>query len=885
MIRTALHLYRGLLRLLPEDLYRAHGEEMAELFAEELRAAQARGIGASLLACVGAVWDLIRHAPREHLRRRRHHRRPKDHTMKSVFVDVRFALRSFARQKGATALILLTLTLAVAANGAVFTLLDGVFFRPFPFPNPERLVYLNERAPRWNLEYVNINYPDFHAWRENTTAFEAMALFATTNVNVSDGATAERIPGLRVTHDFSTTLGLRPVLGRTFTPAEDRPDPPHVVVIGYGLWQTRFAGARDVVGRTIRINSEPHEIVGVLPPEAEFPGDVALWLPLGGDPAQSWQSYAFDGVARMRPGISLAQAERDLLQAHAPIFAERDTGRVVTPFVMPLRDRMVGDFRVLGGSLSAAVLLVLLIACANVAGAMLARSVFRQREMGIRMAMGATGRRLTRQLLTESFVLAVVAGVAGTLLGVAGVRTLVASMEVSLPGWVRLDGTVRAALFGVSMVLGTALLFGLFPALQARRLDVRGALSSGGGRLSGTVPQRRLLDGLVIAEVALAAILLVAGGLLLRGYNRLLDVEPGFRTDGVMSFGIVPPSVRYPGTASLQALYGSLLERLGAIPGVEHAGAVTCPPLTCHWGYFMVAEGQDPPRPGEPDPVILVRVATSEYFAAAGTPLVHGRFFTETEGDTVGFRPMVVNETYARRFWPGEASPVGRRVRFSGDTANHWLTVVGVTRDERHYGLHEPPRPGAYVPLRAWGNAQSMRFVVSTVANVEALYEPVRRAVRELDPELPVYQLRTMRQALDQSLAPRRMVVIALAFFGALALILSVSGVYAVVSYVAGRRRHELGIRMALGARRGQVVRMVVGHGLRLVLVGLVLGVPAALASARFLSSLLEGLSSRDAITYAAVIAVLVVTGAIAALIPARRALSVAPTVALSDEA
>lgn len=510
MSRSARRLYRLLLRLLPGDLYRAHGEEMAELFEGELAAARARGRGAALLTSLIAVWDLIRGAPREHLRRRRHCR-PREHPMQAVFGDLRFALRTFSRQKGATAVILLTLTLAVAANGAVFTLLDGLFFRPFPFPSPERLVHLNERAPRWNLEYVGINYPDFHVWRQHTTSFEAMALVQPTNVNISDGVTAERVRGAFVTHDFAATLGVRPVLGRTFTAEEDRPNPPDVVVIGYGLWQTRFGGARDVIGRSFRVNSEPHEIIGVLPPQATFPGEVALWLPAGGDLAQTWQSYSWDGVARLKPGVTLAQAERDLLQAHAAIFAERDTGRVVTPFVIPLRDRFVADFRVMGGALGAAVVLVLLVACANVASAMLARAVFRQREMGIRMAIGASGQRLTRQLLTESLVLAAIAGLAGTVVGVWGVRALVASAEGVLPLWVRLGGTVRAALFGVSVVLGTAVLFGLFPSLQARRVDLRSALSSG-ARTSGSVPQRRMLDALVIVEVMLAAVLLVAGG-------------------------------------------------------------------------------------------------------------------------------------------------------------------------------------------------------------------------------------------------------------------------------------------------------------------------------------------------------------------------------------
>lgn len=293
----------------------------------------------------------------------------------------------------------------------------------------------------------------------------------------------------------------------------------------------------------------------------------------------------------------------------------------------------------------------------------------------------------------------------------------------------------------------------------------------------------------------------------MRGYDRLLDVSPGFQLDGIASFGVVLPQARYPDRFAEAALYDRVLERLRALPGVESAAAITCPPLTCHLGNFMQAEGQAVPRPDEPNPVTLVRVATGDYFRSVGTPLVHGRFYSDAEGDTVGNRPIVVNESFARRFWPGEANPVGRRVKFQGDAADQWFTIVGVTRDERHYGLHEPPRPGIYVSMRSWigiSSTSSMRFVARTRGDPEALFAGMRRVVAELDPELPVYQVQTMRQALDRSLAPRRLVVTALALFGAIALVLAVTGVYAVVSYVVGRRRHELGIRVALGAQRGR---------------------------------------------------------------------------------
>ncbi len=880
-----LRFYRILIRLLPEGFRLQHEDEMVDLVRQELDSARRRGFVAFCATAMAITWDVVRHAPYEHWRRR-HLPRPRERSMQSFLSDLRFAVRAFSRQKGATAMILLTLTLAVAVNSTVFALLDGLFFRPLAFPQPERLVYLNEEAPKWNLDYTGINYDDFLAWREHTTSFAAMGLFDETQFNVSDGTSAERIDGARITYDLPDALGLHPLLGRTFTKDEDRPDPPAVAVIGYGLWQSRFAGARDVVGRTIRINSVSTTIIGVMPPAAEFPGSVKLWTPLGEKPNQQGQSYAYDGVARLNPGVTIEAAHTDLDQAQDIIWRQRDSSHVVVPRIMPLREKYVGQMRVMGRTLGAAVVLVLLIACVNVAGAMLARSVFRRAEMGIRMALGASGRRVARQMLTESLLLAMVAGIAGMALGWWGLRLLVASAPNELPAWARFTLDARSLGFAVSVVLVTAILFGLVPALQARRLDLRAALSSVGTRTTASVPQRRLLDALVAIEVALAAVLLVGGGLLVRGYRNLTSVETGFRVDGVAGFGVALPKVKYADGFAQRAFFESVQERLKALPGVVAAGAISCPPLTCHWGGFMEAEGQPPLAAGQPDPVILFRVASGSYFAAMGTPLVHGRFYRDREGDPDGFMPIVVNQSFVRRFWPTGTDPIGKRVRFRGDTAAHWRTVVGVTTDERHYGLDQPPRPGVYIPLEAirkTDDVNSMRFTVYTHGDPATLLGSMRHAIQELDPELPVYDPGTMRDKLDKSLVRQRTLVGALTLFAALALLLAVSGVYAVVSYVVGRRRHELGIRMALGAQQAQVLGLVLRHGLRVVAIGLVIGIPAALASSRILSTLLVGITQRDPVTYLLVVAVLIATGVAAALVPARRAATMAPTSVLSD--
>ena len=807
--------------------------------------------------------------------------------MRSFISDLRFAIRSFARQPGTTALVVLTLALGVAANTAVFAIVDGVFLRPFPFPQPDRLVYLNERAPSWNLEFTNINYPDFHTWRQRARAFDGMALFGNASVNLADATGADRADGLVVTYDFPKVLGIRPVLGRTFTPEEDVPDGPRVVVIGYGLWQTRLGGDPDVIGKPLRINSVPHSIIGVLPPEAEFPGDVQFWLPLGGDPNQPYGSYSYDGIARMKPGVTVEQARADLMNAHAPIWAASDTARVVSPRLDALREQFASNYRVMGKVLGAGAALVLLIACANVAGAMLARAIFRRREMAVRMALGANARRVGRQLITESLALAAIAGLIGTLVGRWGLRALVVAAPDQLPGWVQLQADARTVAFSIVVVLLTATIFGLAPAMQPRRQNLAGSLAWGGGaRASGSLPQRRLLDALVVIEVALALVLMAGSGLLLRAYANLSDMDPGFRPEGVTTFRLSLPRAKYADAFAVERFFSSLVERLEASPGVMRAGVVTCLPFTCHEGNFLQPEGAQPRGDGS-NPVVLSRVASPGYFATMGIRLAHGRFFEPKEGSANGPRPVIVNEEFARAKFPDVANPVGRRIVWNGDTVvARKMTIVGVVRDVKHYGLATPMRPGIYLSTQVIDTAATRRsfgVAVRSSADPASVAATARTIVRQMDPELPLIDMRTAEAAVAKSIAPRRAMAFAFVAFGFIALGLAVGGIYAVLSYVVARRRQEIGIRMALGARRGQVVRLVVRQGLRLVALGVAIGLPLALAATGSLSTLLVGVSPRDPITFGAAIALLAITAVFSALVPARRAAGVDPKTALGD--
>ena len=520
--------------------------------------------------------------------------------------------------------------------------------------------------------------------------FESIALWTSASINLSDGSGAERVDGLSVTYDFPDVLGIKPVLGRTFTKEEDGPTPSRVIAIGYGLWQTRFNGARDVVGQTLRVNSVPHTIIGVLPQAAEFPGNTKFWLPLNGDPNQLGGSYAFEGLGRMKPGVTVEQARADLMFAHEPIWAASDTVHTVSPRVDGLRERFVTDFRAMGKALGAGALLVLLIACANVAGAMLARSIFRRREVAIRMALGASARRVGRQLLTESLALAAIAGIAGTLLGRWGVQALIVAAPDQIPGWVELQAGGRTIVFAAFVIVVTALVFGLVPAMQHRRENVALSLAVGGGgtRSSVALPQRRMLDALVVVEIALALVLLAGSGLLVRAYANLRNTDPGFRAAGVTTFRLSLPRQKYANGRVQRQFYETLTERLRAIPGMQSVGIVTCLPMDCHWGGFMRAEGAPPPSADGSNPVVLLRNASPGYFETMGIRLARGRFFAEGEGDSQHLRPVVVNEQLVRQLWPGVADPIGRRMSHLGDTSStRWMTVVGVVKDVRHYGL------------------------------------------------------------------------------------------------------------------------------------------------------------------------------------------------------
>jgi predicted permease len=803
--------------------------------------------------------------------------------------DLRYALRSLTRQKTATALVLLMLSLGIAANVAVFSLVNGLFLRPFAFPDQDRLVFINETAPKWNLEIVGINYPDFHTWREGVKLFEGIAIWDGNSFNLSTSTGAERIRGARVTHDFGKVLGIRPILGRDFLPEEDRPKGPPVVLITEGVWRERFGGREDVVGQTLKLDGVVRTIVGVMPPDADFPANARVWVPLQGDPNQPWQDYSYNGVGRMKPGVTIAAAHDDLLRAHEPVWTKRDKEKAVSPFARSLREEWVRDFTSAAQALTAAVALLLLVACANVASLMLARALARRREMGIRLALGAGRVRIVRQLFVENVVLAFVGAALGLALGQWALKLLLARVPDQLPHFASFGVDQRVVGFAILASMATVILFGWAPALHASRGDLRSAVHAATGGTTASPRGKRTLWFLVAGEFALAALLLVCAGLLMRAFDRARDVDPGFRTDGVLVFSVSLPEASYPKEEQRLAFWDRLEPRMSALPGVQSAGLITCAPLGCHWGNFFAIEGVER-KPGESVPVTLLRYASATYFQTMGIRLKSGRFFDGRDGrepqpeDPTRRSPRVaiVNESFVKTFWPTVADPVGRRFKFNDDGAP-WMTVVGVVRDIRHYGLERPMRPGVYFPLPA-NPVSTLTVALRTSGDAGALAGSARAAIRDLDAELPMFQVRTMEEALQRSLTVRAAYSWMLGVFALLALVLALGGAYGVASYLVTQRTREIGIRVALGARTADIVRTVIGPAIGVVTIGVVVGLVASVGAARLLADLLFGVAGRDATILAGVSSVLMLTALLANLLPARRAARIDPMRSLRTE-
>jgi putative ABC transport system permease protein len=804
--------------------------------------------------------------------------------------DIRFALRTLLKQSGFTAVALATLALGIGANTAIFTVVDGVLLRPLPYPDPDRLVILWMHNPAQGIEEDVTSYPNFTDWRRNAKSFDAMTAYDGASLALASGGEPEQIRGAVVTQDFFRVLGVAPQAGRAFGADEFRPGRHQVAILSDGLWRRRFGADAGIVGRSIRLDSEPFEVVGVMPGSFRFPGAAEIWTPLA--PVRRYAQLMerrgdlwLDVLGRLKPGVGLETAQAELDGIAAALEREYpDNNTRIGIRLERLHHEIVGGVERALLVLLAGVGFVLAVACANVANLLLARAAGRQKEIAIRAALGASRARLLRQLVTESLVLAAVGGAIGVLIAFWSVDLLVSLAPADVPrlGEVGIDVTVIAFALAVTAITGVA--FGIVPALQVARAPVGNGLKEGGRSDGEGAGGHRLRNALVVAEVALSLVLLAGAGLLIRSFLRLQAVEPGFRTDRILTMGVALPRAKYAEPARFTAFYRQLVESLASAPGVEAAGAIDDLMLTrLPSSSSLYAQGQPPPRPGEVNLPVAYNSVTPAFFRTLDIRMVRGRPLDERDAAQ---RPPVVlvNEALVRRFFPNE-DPIGRRVTFDDPTSPTavWRTIVGVVADARRYGLDEAPRPELYFPY-AQAPRRYMTIVMRTAGDPAALAAVARAAVWGIDPEQPVSEVRTLDQILTRSLAARRFSMLLLAVFAATALALAAVGLYGVVAYSIARRTREFGVRLALGAQPRDLVRLVLAHSLGLTLAGLVIGLFFSLAATRALSTMLYEVSATDPVTLGAISVVLALVAAAASSLPARRALRVDPVVALRAE-
>jgi putative ABC transport system permease protein len=805
--------------------------------------------------------------------------------------DLHFALRMLRKSPGFTAVALATLALGIGANSAIFSVVNGVLIQPLPYRQPNQLVYLYSQFPGLGFDEFWISPPEFRELQERAHSFSAIGAWRTGRVNVAGTESSVRVTSAIVSAEFFTALGVQPLVGRAFTTEEDRPNGPAVAVISHGLWQRAFGADPQLVGNRVQIDGAPTTITGVMPEGFDIEdAHVDVWTPvqIGPHPTNRGSHY-LHLVARLAPGVTIDRARTELQTLVAGWRAAIPEGHVPTPDRHPLRmrslqEQMTGGVRTALFLLLAAVGLVLLIAVANVGNLLLAKSEGRRREVAVRVAIGAGRGRLVRQFLTESLVLATIGGALGLLLGYAGLRVLLASSPDSIPrlAEIKLDGSVVLFTLAVSLLAG--LLFGLAPLLHLSARSMAASLKEGGQRTTAGLARQRLRRALVVAEMALAVVLVIGAGLLLRSLGALSRVDVGFDPNGLLTFQLYLPPARYPDATAAGGFYASLLQRLEALPGVQSAAAMSgLPPLRNVNANDTQFEGMEM-TPDRPFNVDYYQTVQGDYFATMDIPIVEGRGF-QLGDDASGTPVVLVNETLAKRYY-GDQSALGRRVRPSG--APFWLTIVGVVKDVKQGGLAEATGTELYFnnpQVSAAGVAQrTMNVVVRTSRPPLSLTGEVRAAVRELDASLPLAQMQSMEQNVAQTIRRPRFLTLLLGVFAALALALAAVGTYGVLSYAVAERSHEIGIRMAMGAQTGDVLSMVLKSGLALAGSGLVLGVVGAVGATRLMRSLLFGVSPVDVTTFLVAPVVLAVVGVAACVIPAQRATRVHPVVVLREE-
>ena len=810
--------------------------------------------------------------------------------METLLKDIRYAVRGLVKRPGFTVIALLTLALGIGANTAIFSVVNAVLLRPLPFRDPEQVVIVWEDASFAGFPHNTPAPANYIDWKNQNQSFSDMAASAEVSFNITGDGDPERVTAFAVTHNFFPLFGVQPLLGRSFLPEEDRPGGNKVIVLSYSLWQSRYGGDAHVLNRDIQLNGVKHTVVGVMPASFQFlESEVRLWVPLALDQEDMANrgGHYLNVVARLKPGVALSQAQADMngvMRRIATDHPEETFDGKVGVVVMPMRDEVVGAARGSLVVLLVAVAFVLLIACANVAGLLLARAVGRRREIALRMALGAGRPIVVRQLLTESLLLSLVAGVLGTLLAYWSFSFLqrLVPEEMTLSTSLTLD--TRILLFTILISIVTGIIFGLVPALQAAKVDLNEALKAGSARVTSTTWLRSTM---IVLEVALSLMLLIGAGLLIQTLFQIFGQYSVLEPEKVLTMRTVLPREKYKEPQRRNNFYRQVLERVEHLPGVVSAGYTTSVPLSWKGGTSgFLPEGIKSPIPGMAYDA-NDRQVSADYLKTMNIPLRAGRYFDDRDNEQ-SMPVAIINETMARQYWPGE-NALGRRFKSGdpNDPQTPWTQIVGIVADIRQMGLDEPVKAEMYFPYQQikdniWYIPREL--AIRTSGDTSSLVGPVRQIIREVDPDQPVSNVATMAELLGTEASQRRMGMIMLVAFAALALLLASLGIYGVLAYFVTQHTSEIGVRMALGATTRNILFLVLRKGMALTLLGVVIGMAAALALTRLMSSLLFGVKAIDPLTFVTVPLLLTGVALLACYLPARRATKVDPLVALRYE-
>jgi putative ABC transport system permease protein len=806
----------------------------------------------------------------------------------TLFKDIAYATRILRRSPGFTLTAVVTLALGIGANTAIFSVVNATLLRPLPFPHPERIVAIQNQYKAVGLDSASASVADYIDYRQQRHLFSEVAAVDTGDFNLTGVDRPERLQCGTATSGLFTVLGVQPLLGRVFTYDEDRPGRNQVVLLTEGLWKRRFGGDPGVLGRTIHLNDKPYTVVGVVPAILQWMAPLDAWVPTAFTPEQMSPVHRGDEflfvLARLQPGVSIDRARAGMatfgrgLAKSFPNFYPASSGWAIR--VDSLNDLLVGDVRGALLVLLAAVGFVLLIACANVANLLLARATGRMRELSIRAALGAAKWRIARQLLTESVMLGLLGGAAGVLLGSWGVSFLVRGGPQELPRLdeVSIDGRVLA--FTAAIALITGLLFGLAPVMQVARGNLHDLLKLGARGTAGSLRRHRTRNTLVVVEVAISLVLLVAAGLLLRSFASLQKVDPGFRAQNVLTFGVSLPPAHYSTQAQTSGFFHALLERVATLPAVTNAGAVNPLPFSGSnsSGSFNI-EGYDVPQGGLA-PHADQRTVSPDYFKAMEIPLRRGRLVADSDREGAPLA-VVIDEALAQQYWKNQ-DPIGRHLRPS--RGGPWATVVGIVGHVQHNALDNKQRKATFYWSYLQAPAQSLQFVVHTAGDPMLLVKSIQRELSSLDKDVPIFDVKTMDRRIAASLANRRFAAWLLAAFSFIAMLLAAVGLYGVMAQTVLQRSREIGVRMALGAQAGDVLRMLLRQGAVLIAGGLIAGTVAALGLTSLMKSLLFAVKPTDPLTFVTVAALLLAVALAATYLPARRATRLDPVTTLRDE-